>query len=194
VRAAFPVVAAATLIAGASSATALAHGPCGCLDPRLTVEGHRVRIVNGYAAYRVIFNPRVQDLGIAPSYLASAYRADVETTTVLTRPRRDATPRARFRVPKQIRPGVYLVLIFDGSEGGYHNTWDYLHVTTSGKPDEQGVVARQATPAAAAGPTERTTEQVGESGGSTPWPLLGAALGGVAVGVAAGARIGKHRT
>jgi hypothetical protein len=192
----FSVAAVATLIASASSPTALAHGPCGCLDPRLTVDGHGVRIVNGYPAYRVIFNPRAKDLGIAPSYLASAYRADVATTTVLSRPRREATPRARFRVPTQIPPGVYLVLIFDGSERGYHNTWDYLHVTTLGNPDKQGVVARPAKPAAAAGPTERTTQRVDEPDGSTPWPLLGAVVapGGAAVGAAAGARIGKRRT
>ena len=25
-------------------------------------------------------------------------------------------------------PGIYLLLVFDGSEGGAQATWDYLHV------------------------------------------------------------------
>ena len=42
----------------------------------------------------------------------------------MTRP----VKRAVFRIPEDLRPGLYLMLIYDGSEGGQHYTWDYFHV------------------------------------------------------------------
>lgn len=186
---------AATVISGASSGAALAHGPCGCLEPRLTEEGRHVRIVGRYPAYRVIFNPGAKDFGIAPPYLASAYRADVPTTTVLSRPRRDPIREARFDVPKRTPPGLYLVLIFDGTEGGNHNTWEYLHVTELDKHDEEGVVAWQSASPAPLGASGQAPRQLDRSDTYSPWLLLvAAALGGVAVGAVVGARIGKRRT
>ena len=138
------VLAALVLLATADVTPAVAHGPCGCLEPRLREAGGRpVAIVAGYPAYRVIFNPRPRDLGIAPGYLTSAYRADVPTATVLSRPRDRPLRRPRFRVPAATPAGVYLVLIFDGGEGGAHNTWDYLHVIDLDR-STAGVVARTA--------------------------------------------------
>lgn len=109
----------------------------GCLDPVLAEVGGKVRLTGGpglgqaggrgWPAYKVIFNPRPTDLGIAPAYLMSAYRPEAPTVTVLSRSRRDPTRRGSFRVPKT-PDGLYMVLIFDGGEGGAHNTWDYLHV------------------------------------------------------------------
>jgi hypothetical protein len=80
-------------------------------------------------AYRIIFNPRPSDYGPAmfDTGYASAYRPGAPTTTVLSRAVRDPVRRATFRVPS-VPPGIYLVLIFDGSEGGSHATWDYFHV------------------------------------------------------------------
>lgn len=87
---AFVLAVAAVVIAADWLATsAVAHGPCRCLDPPVSEAGGRVRIASEvgigqardvYPAYRVVFNPRPRDLGIAPRYLASAYRADVPTT------------------------------------------------------------------------------------------------------------------
>lgn len=121
------LIAAAIVIGGWVTTPAVAHGPCRCLDPRLAEADSPVRIGfeievgqttgRGYPAYRVVFNPHPSDLGIAPRLLGSAYRADVATTTVLSRPRNRPTRRARFRVPAGTPPGVYLVLIFDGNEG-----------------------------------------------------------------------------
>ena len=62
-------------------ATAVAHGPCGCLNPVVVQAGAQVRITEtpaqpegvGWPAYRAVFNPRPSDFGIAPDYLASAY-------------------------------------------------------------------------------------------------------------------------
>jgi len=125
-RALWPVLAALLLLAAGGVTPAHAHGPCGCLEPRLPQAGGSVRI--GSPAYRVTFNPRPRDLGIAPQYLASAHRQDVAAATVMSRPRTRPVRGARFRVPSATPPGLYMVLTFDGSEGGAHNTWDYLHV------------------------------------------------------------------
>ncbi len=126
----------ALVLGGGAPPAASAHGPCGCLDPVLAQVGGTVRIAGGpgdgqagrgWPAYKVVFNPRHTDLGIAPAHLISAYRREAPTVTVLTRSRSDPTRRGSFRVPKT-PDGLYMVLIFDGSEGGAHNTWDYLHV------------------------------------------------------------------
>jgi hypothetical protein len=124
-------------LAALTTSPAAAHGPCGCLDPVLTQVGAKVRITggpgvgqakgSGWPAYRVVFNPRPTDLGIAPDYLTSAYRSDAPTVTVLSRSRKDPTRRGSLRVPTT-PDGLYIVLIFNGGEGGAHNTWDYLHV------------------------------------------------------------------
>lgn len=109
-----------------NASDALAHGPCGCLFPTLTKSGARVSITQT-PAYRVLFNPKPDQLGIAPKDLATAYRPRSPTVTLLSRPRKKPIRRTSFRIPS-VPPGVYMVLIFDGSEGGAHNTWDYLHV------------------------------------------------------------------
>ncbi len=137
-RAFVALIGSVSALAVLNAAPAAAHGPCGCLDPRIVEPGSQVRLTAsagrqaggvGYPAYRVVFNPAPGDLGIAPPYLASAHRPDVPTTTVLSRSPRRPTRRGRFEVPGATPPGLYMVLIFDGEEGGAHNTWDYLHVT-----------------------------------------------------------------
>ncbi len=187
-----------TFVCLAAPAPAEAHGPCGCLDPVLVRAGSVVRLADsagrvaggvGYPAYRVIFNPRPGDLGIAPGYLASAYRADAPTTMVLSRPRREATRKARFRVPDGTPAGMYMVLIFDGEEGGAHNTWDYLHVTDWDNPDRRGVIAQREEPRDRAADKDSASEEPAGSNNPTPWPLiLGIALGGLLLGAAV------HRT
>lgn len=134
-RLAFALLVAA--LVALTPSPAAGHGPCGCLDPVLAQVGTKVRITGGpgvgqaggrgWPAYRVVFNPRPADLGIAPDYLTSAYRPEAPTVTVLSRSRKDPTRRGSFRVPKT-PDGLYIVLIFDGGEGGAHNTWAYLHV------------------------------------------------------------------
>jgi hypothetical protein len=151
------IIAAAIVIAGPKTAVALGHGPCRCLDPRVAEAGSPVRVGfevgvgetrgRGYPAYRVVFNPRPDDLGMAPRFLASAYRADVPTGTVLSRPRNRPTRRGRFLIPAATPPGLYAVLIFDGTEGGAHNTWEYQHVVEPGEAPT-GVVARSSGPRA----------------------------------------------
>ena len=154
------VTVAVGLSMGVVTAPARAHGPCRCLDPVLVQPGGTVRITDGlgrqrngrgYPAYRVIFNPRPEQLGIAPGYLSSAHRVDGPSRTVLSRPHRRPTRSGRFRVPSDAPPGLYMVLILDGGEGGAHNTWDYLHVTDWNAPSTPGVVTAPTTAAPAAG-------------------------------------------
>lgn len=117
----------------------------------------------GSPAYRVVFNPRPEELGIAPGHLASAYLPDASTATVLERPRTAPTRRARFRVPADAPPGLHLVLVFDGEEGGAHNTWEYLHVID---------LERAASPSATARTTGREAPAASASAGSLSWPLV----------------------
>lgn len=181
---------------------AFAHGPCGCVEPRVAEPGAQIRIANpassasaearGYPAYRVLFNPRPGDLGIAPGYLASAHRRDVPPTTVLDRPRLDPTRNGRFRVPEATPPGVYMVLIFDGEEGGAHNTWDYVHVIDPDEEDQAGTVASGSEPG---GPADGGDgARAGEAGSGAPgWPLLaGVGLAGLLIGAAGGALVRRR--
>lgn len=166
-----------------------AHGPCGCLGEALTAPGREVRIgtergqpgIRGVPAYRVVFNPRPSDFGIAPRYLASAYRADAPTTTVLSRSRHKPIRNARFRVPQDTPPGLYMVIIWDGGEGGGHNTWDYLHVAAMDDEDPSGVVAVGSVekPGTTAPPAARSEKR-------TRWlPVAAGVLAGLGLGLAA---------
>jgi hypothetical protein len=108
--------------------TAAAHGPCDCLVPMLGKPGERVRIART-PAYRVIFNPRPRAYGSAMRQAGyqSAYQPRAPSATVVSRRRTSPARDLVFRVP-DVQPGVYLVLIFDGSELGQHTTWAYYHV------------------------------------------------------------------
>jgi hypothetical protein len=186
-------------VAGSAGApAAVAHGPCGCLDRTLAEPGAEVRIAGpdgrwpGHPAHRVVLNPRPGDLGIAPDHLASAHRADAPTTTVLSRPRRRPTRRARFRVPEGTPPGLYMVLIWDGEEGGAHSTWDYLHVADPDGPAPGGVVAGPSEPRdRPAGATRSEARPPAARSADRP-VLLGVALACVALGVAGGWAAGRR--
>ncbi len=118
------------LTAASAAPAASAHGPCGCAHPVVARPGS---VVTTGAAYRIVLNPPATWFrgGAGPAELASGYDPEAPTTIVMERKRPQWPKRAakgRFRVPRDTPPGIYLVLIFDGSEGGQHATWDYLHV------------------------------------------------------------------
>jgi hypothetical protein len=158
-RVALRVVSALALVALWLPGSAVGHGPCECLHPVEVEAGGHVRV--GYPAYRVIFNPRPVDLGIAPRYLASAYRADVPTTRVLSRSHHRPTRRGQFRVPTATPPGLFMVLVFDGEEGGDHNTWEYLHVIDRRDSEPAAVIAQSERGADSS--KSRTADTVGQS-------------------------------
>lgn len=126
----------------ASGERSAAHGPCQCTWPVIAAAGREVVTTR---AYLVVWNPTREWFvgGAGPPSLASAHRPDAPSRVVLLRdrppyPRR---PRAaRFRVPSDAPPGLYLVLVFDGSEGGTHATWDYVHVPGDGHDDAHAAV------------------------------------------------------
>ncbi len=194
-RAVVALIGSVSALAVLPATPAAGHGPCGCVDPRIVGAGSQVRLADpagcqaggvGYPAYRVVFNPARDDLGIAPPYLASAHRPDVPTTTVLSRSPRRPTRRGRFEVPEATPPGLYMVLIFDGEEAGAHNTWDYLHVIGR---DGGEATAEAAGEASSPAPSEGTREppeapapsRVATVGVGVGALLLGAVLGVVAM-------------
>jgi hypothetical protein len=122
-------------------------------------------------------------------YLASAYRADVATTTVLSRSRREPTRRGRFRVPTDTSPGVYMVLIFDGDEAGAHNTWDYLHVTDSDDKDTGAVVAETDR----RGPSPSPEGQAPDGPGGRVRLIIAVGVAAFFLGSAAGTWRSRHR-
>ena len=73
-----------------------------------------------------------------------------------------------------------MVLVWDGDEGGAHNTWDYLHVVDLDAPDPPPRPAAETAPPPAA-PRGR------------PWELIaGVGLAGLLLG-AAGVRATARR-
>jgi hypothetical protein len=111
--------ASALLIAAVPAA---AHGPCGCTTPTAAMPGER--LVSGYPTIRVVWNPVAADLLIGPDDLARDHVAGQPRVVLQERPRPGP---ASFRVPVTA-PGRYLVLLYDGTEGGVHYSWDYITV------------------------------------------------------------------
>jgi hypothetical protein len=60
------------------------------------------------------------------------YRPERKTLKLFSRSSRQRG--AVFAVPLRVPPGKYLVVIFDGTEGGSHYTWDVFTVVAQGSP------------------------------------------------------------
>jgi hypothetical protein len=168
---------------------AMAHGPCNCSFPQLGEPGAKVTVRT--QAYRIVFNPKPRNYGPAmrDSGYASAYQPAAPTRTLLSRAVRNPARKASYRVPA-VPPGVYLVLIFDGSERGTHSTWDYVHVL--GAPPSAAERPAATERSAAGSSTDR-----GGGDGDLPIAALAASvLAGLAIGAAAVATMGRrlHRT
>ncbi|HEV2811982.1 MAG TPA: hypothetical protein VGW10_01915 [Solirubrobacteraceae bacterium] len=129
VAVAFVLAFACALGLALAARPARGHGPCMCTT---SVAG-RGDVVQTGPAYLVIWNPEAYWFkgGAGYLYLASAHRENAPSGVVLKRPRPRYPRRARsasFRVPRGTPHGIYVVLIFDGSEGGTHATWDHVQV------------------------------------------------------------------
>lgn len=124
---------ALVVLALSAAPGAHAHGPCHCTTP---VAEPGQAIATG-PAYLVVWNPKPYYYAGAAGfrYLASGRRDDAPSGVVLERPRPTyprQPPRGRFRIPRDTPPGIYVALIFDGSEGGQHATWDHVQVIARG--------------------------------------------------------------
>lgn len=114
---------AAVVLLWLPMAAARAHGPCGCL-PADASAGDTVVVDN---AFRAVWNPARADVYYAQPALVAAHVDGAPRIVLLDRDRKDARKRARFVVP-DVPAGEYLVLLYDGSEGGDHYTWDSVAV------------------------------------------------------------------
>jgi hypothetical protein len=81
--------------------------------------------------FRAVWNPIRRDIYYAQPALIAARVDGSPRVLLLDRDRSDARKRARLVVP-DVQAGRYLVLMYDGSEGGAHYTWD--SVTVRGSP------------------------------------------------------------
>jgi hypothetical protein len=176
------VLATLAFLAAGPVPVALAHGPCDCLFPQVAEAGTEVRITGGPAAeeagrsgwpvYRVIFNPQPALMGAA-AYMGGAYNPAEPTLVFKLAPQRKTTRNGSFIAPR-VSPGVYFVAIYDGSEGGSHFTWDYLHLfkpmpAQETSPHQWRAAMEEAISVA---PSE-TYERQGASG-SAPTPSIAA--------------------
>ena len=135
------VLAIAAVLLLALAAHADAHGPCpSCLSPHRVAPGDRLRI--DYPTFKAVLNPTRHQLSLGPKpYCYGCQlklwrdRAPGQPAVTLGtwRPRRD---HATVRVP-DVKPGRYLVALFDGSEGGTHYTWAYIEVSADLSGDDQ---------------------------------------------------------
>ena len=169
------------LAAGCASALlvtavpAVAHGPCGCIKPASATPGEQ--LASTYPTIKIIWNPVPADLLIGPDYLGRDH-IDGQPRVVLQEQPQPAL--ASFQVPATA-PGRYLVLLYDGTEGGAHYSWDYITVR-SGPRSAPSVGPTVGT----AAPTRR-----GGRGGLALAGISGALLLLLGVGMFVWAR--KHR-
>lgn len=127
---AIPVVLVAT--------PAQAHGPCACLTPPIGSTGTRVSIPRSMVM-KIVWNPRPVTFptgSLMKRQARRSYEPREKTLTLYERPR--ARPGGAFEVPI-VRPGRYMVQIFDGSEGGGHYTWGFFTVASPSSLPQTGV-------------------------------------------------------
>jgi hypothetical protein len=138
---------------------AAAHGPCGCIRPAAARPGEQ--LVSTVPTIKLIWNPVPSDLLIGPDYLGRDH-VDGQPRVVLQEQPQPAV--ASFQVPATA-PGRYLVLMYDGTEGGVHYSWDYITV----RPGSSS--------ASSTGPTVVTTATAHQGGRGVPvLAVLSAAL------------------
>lgn len=147
--------------------------------PREKVTLPRIR------AYKVVFNPRPVDYGSAMRDVGyhSAYQPEAPSKTVVLRPQSKPARRLTFHVPNA-PPGVYLVLILDGTEGGTHATWAYYHVL--GRPPEPRKRATASTGALTRREPDVNSGPFGLSGGVELLGIAAAVAGCVFLGYSLG--------
>ena len=116
-------VCVSALVVGAIPADA--HGPCGCIKPTAATPGER--LVSSTPTIKIVWNPVRDDLFIGPDFLVRAHVAG-QPRVVLQEQSQPGL--ATFTVPATA-PGRYLVLLYDGTEGGVHYSWDYITVRSA---------------------------------------------------------------
>jgi hypothetical protein len=124
---------------------AIAHGPCGsvgssCLEPNEGPPGTEVTTEGsgGFEGILAVWNPRpnilalgvpgsTKDCDIKCAEAKSIYHFDQPMVVVAET---DDRSQLQFVVP-DVPPGRYIVVMYDGSEGGRHYTWNTFKVTAA---------------------------------------------------------------
>ena len=106
-------------------AVALAHGPCGCLEPASGPPGTRVHAA--YPIYKVIFNPDRSDLSIGPESLWRRHRGGPPVTVYRRTWRYSRRPRD-VRDPARVARPLSRRALRRG-ESGVHYSWETFTVT-----------------------------------------------------------------
>jgi hypothetical protein len=153
-----------------------AHGPCGCITPTAATPGEQ--LVSTYPTIKIVWNPVPADFLIGPDDLTRAHVSGQPRLVLQEQPR--PSP-ATFRVPTTA-PGRYLVLLYDGTEGGGHYSWDYITVRSGPRPPSS------TRPAAAA------TEPARRAGGLNSPVLVGLAALVALLGASVLVLARRHRT
>jgi hypothetical protein len=127
----------ALLLFGA--APAAAQGPCPhCIEPATARVHSKLRV--GYPTVQAVWNPprRVLTKGPKPNCYGCnlrLWRFHVEGSPSYVVHDGPRVPGFVFRAP-HVKPGRYLVALFDGSEGGTHYTWDFVRLE-AGLPEPE---------------------------------------------------------
>lgn len=169
------------------TATAAAHGPCNCLSPNSGPPGTEVSV--GSPSFKIVFSPDRAETVYGPKSLWRTRPPGppprvVFRTTYRYEPRPDPNaPSPTFDVP-EVPPGRYGVVIFDGSEGGQHYTWDFFRVTDASASSQ---AKRSDQPNRASPKTAEASSGVGVM------IALAGVVGGLALGVALGLSLRRFR-
>lgn len=169
------VILAGIAALGGAAVPALAHGPClNCLEPGAGPPGTRVHVAaEGVLA---VWNPRPNMLALGVPGNSTecsikcagakpTYHYDEPMVVLAESNKREPMS---FTVP-DATPGRYLVVIYNGSESGFHYTWDFFTVKAA------------------------TTSPTTESHNRTGWLQVALAVIGAATIFVAGFLIGRQQ-
>lgn len=121
----------------AHTGVAYAHGPCGdmCLEPNSGPPGTAVTTEN-LEGVLAVWNPRPNTLPLGVP--GTSARCDPKCARAkplfhLEQPTRILAESVKptqlhFAIPES-PTGKYLIVVYDGSEGGFHYTWETFEVT-----------------------------------------------------------------
>lgn len=128
---------AGALTVGAGPGTATAHGPCRCIEPRIAAPGDELTIP--VRTLRAIWNPTDADFNVElGGFRLRNWRHNPASEAItLAESAKPTEPPLSVSVPK-VPAGLYMLLVFDGSEGGTHFTWEYIWVVADEGAEPSG--------------------------------------------------------
>jgi hypothetical protein len=132
----------AVLVVVVSAAPAWAHGPCRCLSKKVLQPGQRITVASNYRVTKAVWNPdpdKLANPALALLYDGKFYHHGEKTLILLQRPH--AKRGAEMHLPSKLRPGRYVLVLFDGTESGTHYTWQVVRVQPTLRLPRTGIAA-----------------------------------------------------